>query len=166
MATAITPESSLFDAFMQRGDLFDAVVALDPSLAKFYRVLVNEETAKKLSLADTAAILGIAQSDLIDLTMGRTLSDLTPNGAVPPDRDEIQQPIEGKVIDTHPFFDAGYEPLPTILDTADQVAHGESFTVVAPFHPVPLRRLLDHRGFHSKAYRSKQTWSVIFSRTA
>lgn len=164
MATAITPETSLFDAFMRRGDLFDAVVALDSSLAKFYRVLVNEETAKRLSLADTAAILGVAQKDLIDLTMGRTLSELTPNGAVPPDCDEIRQPLDGEVVDTHPFFDAGYEPLPTILDTADHIERGESFTVVAPFHPVPLRRLLEHRGFGSKAHRSEQAWSVVFSR--
>lgn len=168
MVQSITPETSWFDALMAREDLFDRLVELDGGAAKFQRVLLDEEIAQRLSLADVAAMLATTAEDLAALAGGADLPGLAatpalPAGALaePPARPNL---LPESVVDTRPIFEAGFEPLPALLDAAAGVAPGGQLLVVAPFHPQPLRRLLARRGFASSAQQQPDGWRILFRR--
>lgn len=54
-------------------------------------------------------------------------------------------------LDVRPILAAGEEPLETILSAAKEVPVGGSLTVIAPFEPQPLYRVLGARGFVHRA---------------
>lgn len=162
MTTCLNPETNLFDALMSREDLFDRLIALEPRLAKFHRVLVNEHTWRRLTLADTAAMLGIDCRDMVDLANGREIDILNPAADVPEDRQDSDDTSPIETVDTRVFFEAGDEPLFTILDAADRTPLNAGFAVLAPFDPRPLRRLMGRRGYATRTQRNGQVWQVIF----
>ena len=166
--TAFSASASWADALMRREDLFDRLVDLDGTTARFQRVLLAEHIAPRLSLDDVAAMLGIEAGDLVRLADGDDPSRLT-------DTEEAELPTEGpppadaappdRLVDTRPIFDSGQEPLPVILDEAEQVPPGGTLLLIAPFHPLPLRRLLRRRGFASTAWPDADAcWHVAFTR--
>lgn len=163
MSMAITEDTSLLDAFMARDDLFDRLVRLDAKLSKFYRVLVNEEVAGRLTLGDAAAILGIAADDLARLARGEDVETLRHDPA-PRDRLEVLDVEDVAVLDTRPIFERGFEPLPAILDAVEALAPDQGLLVQAPFHPVPLRRFLARRGYASVARERGGAWEIIFAK--
>ena len=154
--------SSWFDALRAREDLFDRLVDLDGSAAKFQRVLMDEEIAQRLSLADVAAMLGTTAADLTSLADGAELTELALGDKLADDPQPRLEVPPTAVLDTRPIFDAGREPLPAILDAAASLPEGGALLLVAPFHPVPLRRLLRQRGFASTAEQQADAWHVVF----
>jgi uncharacterized protein (DUF2249 family) len=72
-----------------------------------------------------------------------------------------------RVVDARASLAAGRDPLATILDAAAGLAPGELLVVEAPFDPVPLRRLLQRRGFsdHVEAIAADH-WRAYFCRGA
>ncbi|WP_161958906.1 DUF2249 domain-containing protein [Ferruginivarius sediminum] len=161
MSRPLDSKSPLFDALMSREDLFDRLLELDGTIARFHRVLLNEETARRLSLADTAAMLGTSPDDLTHLANGGELAELSETDT---SAELVEQTDAGPaaVLDTRPIFEAGHEPLLAILDAVAELPPGGALLVQAPFHPVPLRRLLGQRGFHSKAHQRGDSWEVTF----
>lgn len=166
--TAGSASASWADALMMREDLFDRLVDLDGTAARFQRVLLAEDIAPRLSLGDVAAMLGIEAGGLVRLADGDDPARLD-------DAEGAELPAEGpppadtappdRVVDTRPIFDSGHEPLPAILDAAEQVPAGGTLLVLAPFHPLPLRRLLRRRGFASTAWPDADVcWHVAFRR--
>jgi uncharacterized protein (DUF2249 family) len=161
MSRPLDGNSPLFDALMIREDLFDRLVELDRTVAKFHRVLLNEETARRLSLADTAAMLGTSPNDVAHLANGGELAELSEADTL---AELVEQTDAGPatVLDTRPIFEAGHEPLLAILDAVAELPSGHALLVQAPFHPLPLRRLLGWRGFHSTARQRGDSWEVTF----
>ncbi|HWA17058.1 MAG TPA: DUF542 domain-containing protein, partial [Gemmatimonadales bacterium] len=69
-------------------------------------------------------------------------------------------------LDVRPLLAAGHEPLPHILQAADQVPLGGSFELTAPFEPMPLYRVMRRQGFTAHAAsREAGTWVVTFANT-
>lgn len=54
-------------------------------------------------------------------------------------------------LDVRPLLAAGEEPLETILAAARDIPIGGTLTVIAPFEPRPLYRVLGLRGFAHRA---------------
>ncbi len=54
-------------------------------------------------------------------------------------------------LDVRPILAAGEEPLETILGAAKEIPIGGSLTVIAPFEPQPLYRVLGALGFSHDA---------------
>ncbi|MFW6028073.1 MAG: hypothetical protein ACOC9Q_00920 [bacterium] len=132
MTVGFTQQSRLFDAFMAREDLFDRLLAHDCGFAKFHRVLTDEAIARRLTIADAAAVLGIAADDLVALAEGRDPESLRIVPA-PADREEALAPgTPVVVVDTRPVFEEGREPLVALLDAAEALTPDESLEVLAP----------------------------------
>lgn len=166
MTASMTPGSALFDALMAREDMFDRLIALDPRLAKFHRVLVDEHTARRLTLADAAAMLGIHCRDLMDLANGRDLEALSAVADASEDCRNLAETRPTEVVDACALFETGHEPLPAILDAADRTPLSEAFAVTAPFDPVPLRRLMSGRGYATWTQTHDGLWRVTFMKQA
>lgn len=72
-----------------------------------------------------------------------------------------------RVIDVRQIIAAGGEPLDEILEIASKTPVGASFTVEAPFDPVPLRTMLNQMGFGDRAVEvARGHWRVTFEHGA
>ncbi len=69
------------------------------------------------------------------------------------------------VLDVRPDLAAGEEPFDRIMRTARETPAGASFTVIAPFQPVPLLSLLAGQGFsYSSDDLGNGSFRVTFTR--
>lgn len=72
-----------------------------------------------------------------------------------------------RLIDVRQVIAAGGEPLDEILDIARTTPVGGSFTVEAPFDPLPLRTMLNQMGFGDRAVEiAHGHWRVTFEHGA
>lgn len=165
-----TAESSFFDYLVSDDAAWDRLTATNSGLAKFARVLVDEDRARRLDMADVARILGVDLAALLARANGAPSDEVLPEGNWP--LPEIgcgcqARSAGGVELDLRPVFERGEEPLGEILDAAATVPPGGALTVTAPFHPVPLRRLLAGRGFGSlPTPLAEGAWRVVFQRGA
>ncbi|MEX0759733.1 MAG: DUF2249 domain-containing protein, partial [Tistlia sp.] len=115
-----------------------------------------------------AAMLATTPEDLVALADGADLPGLAATPALPPVAVAWEARGAGlkpdALVDTRPIFEAGFEPLPALLDAAEALAEGGLLLVIAPFHPQPLRRLLGRRGFTSAARQEPDGWRIAFRR--
>jgi uncharacterized protein (DUF2249 family) len=72
-----------------------------------------------------------------------------------------------EMFDVRPVIAAGGDPRASVLMLADRVPPGGALVLVAPFNPLPLRRLLAERGFDDFAEPTDDgNWRVVFHRGA
>lgn len=68
------------------------------------------------------------------------------------------------ILDVRDELGAGGEPFDRIMETASAIKPGESFTLIAPFEPVPLYSVLEARGFsHVTEQEQPDKWVVYFT---
>lgn len=160
--------NSLFDYLAADEDAWQRLLDAHAGFAKFARVLNDEERARRLDLADVARMAGVDLAALVAVANGDAAAAPLPEVAWP--LPEIgcgcqARAAGGVELDLRPIFDRGEEPLAVILDAAAAVPAGGVLTVIAPFHPVPLRRLLAGRGFASlPSPLPDGAWRVVFQR--
>jgi uncharacterized protein (DUF2249 family) len=163
-----TATSSLFDYLASDDAAWERLVAGHAGFTKFAQVLVDEERARRLDLADVARMIGVDLAALIALANGETSAGPLPEGHWP--LPEIgcgcqARAAGGAELDLRSAFERGKEPLGEILDAVAAIPAGGVLTVTAPFHPVPLRRLLAGRGFASlPTALAGGAWRVVFQR--
>ena len=154
---ALHAETCFLDAWMAREDLFERLCAYNHAFKEFQRVLFNEAVARRLTLSDVASMVDSPAGDIAMIA----------NGGTPPARPT--RPLEGapeaarsgmpgddsqtrlRRLDARPIFESGNEPLAAILAFVEEAGPDDVLVVEAPFHPVPLRRLLARRGYRSTA---------------
>lgn len=165
---AWTARSSFFDYLMSDESAWDRLVERYAPFTKFARVLLDEERARRVDLADVARMVGVDMAAMMAFVNGAPPDGPLPEGhwELPPIGCGCQaRAAGGAELDLRPVFERGEEPLVQILDVADATPAGGTLTVTAPFHPVPLRRLLAGRGFASLATeQAGGAWQVIFQR--
>ncbi len=67
-------------------------------------------------------------------------------------------------LDVREVLKRGGEPLPDILEFVQSVPEGEAWRLIATFEPIPLLRLMETRGFGSRATMLPGgDWEVVFS---
>ena len=165
---AWTATSSLFDYLASDDAAWDRLVAGHAGFTKFARVLVDEARARRLDLTDVARMVGVDLVALVALANGETSAGPLPEGHWP--LPEIgcgcrARAASGMELDLRPAFERGDEPLGEILDAAEATPPSDVLSVIAPFHPVPLRRLLAGRGFASlPTALAGGAWRVVFQR--
>ncbi|MBO6518419.1 MAG: DUF2249 domain-containing protein [Rhodospirillales bacterium] len=162
MSIAIAADTSWHDVLMSNEDLFDEIVERKGDAIKFQRVLMNERIAQMLTLGDVEAMTGIAGGELVRFLQGENIEIF--GDAADPDDDPVLAsgfPVH-RSVDARLILDDGREPLPEVLDAAGELTPGMVLDVVAPFHPLPLRRLLGQRRFSSSAWPENECWRVVF----
>lgn len=169
---AISVDSLLLDVLLADDGLYDRFVAYSPTFKKLARVLMREDVAGELLLADVASMVGVPAAALVAIAGGALLPSVEPaaDPADPPTPpawlDELPDHLrEIRRLDVRPLLEDGQEPLPEILRVVGTVRPGDILALDATFHPVPLRRLLGGRGFASYAEMpAAGHWRVFFHR--
>lgn len=162
MSAEFSADTFWYDLLMLNENFFDQIVVRKDDAVKFQRVLVNERIARMLTLNDVEAMLDIAEGELVRFARGEDIDAF----------DDADEPIDDPVlasgfpvhrsVDARLILDDGREPLAEILDAADELTPGMILNVIAPFHPLPLRRLLRNRGFASSAWPENDSWRILF----
>lgn len=123
------------------------------------------ELAAQVTLAEAAHMAGVSPETFLSLVNGEG-SDLRP---------EVEHPEPSPAwaagqgmpepVDVRPWLAAGTDPRERIVAMAEAVPFDGLLAIVAPFDPVPLRKLLGRMGFSSHArHRGEGDWYVLFHR--
>lgn len=154
----------LVDAVTADERLLDRILANDGRFAKFRKVLNDEKVARVLTLQDVAHMLGVTADSLVNFANGRAPVLQGAASELPVSGQNDLGPITTS-LDLRPAFERGAEPLGIVLDAISALGPGGGLMVEAPFHPMPLRRVLGGRGFESRAAQiSPEHWQVVFRR--
>jgi uncharacterized protein (DUF2249 family) len=171
--TTPTPESAWIEVLLSEEAAFDRLVAHNPRLGKFRRVLNDERVATRLSARDVARMLDLSVDTLLAVVRGRSATTTVPDAAAQDDAAELEDDArmdsapQQVTLDLRPVFADGHEPLAMILDAIRALPDGAALVIEAPFHPVPLRRLLTGRGYRSSVQPlAPDHWRVSFRREA
>lgn len=168
-AVELTEATNFADALGHDALLFDRLATQNPVFRKFARVLMRDDVAPRLALADVANMAGLPAGYVMEIARGRA-----PTAVQPLDEPAYQDcrgrastefDVEARTVDVRTDLDNGHEPLGRILDAVAALGSSEDLVVEATFHPVPLRRMLGGRGFASYAEMlGDQHWRVRFRR--
>ena len=170
VTTTIDQETPFLDAWVQREDLLDRLCAYNPAFGEFRRVLGNEDVAGRLTLGDVASMVDSPADEVAAVANGADLparrSQPLENAPASPatDRSGDAAPLPRRMLDARPIFANGQEPLAAILALVDDAGPYATLIIDAPFHPVPLRRLLARRGYRSNAQAlAPDHWRCTFT---
>ncbi len=168
---AASEDTLLLDALLADEALYDRLIAAFPAYRSFAKVLMREDVAGRLTLADVARMAGLAPADVAGVAAGQPApAGDSARPAAPPlaegrptwaDRPESAV----RAFDARPLLEAGHEPLPDILSFAEAAPASAVLVLDATFHPQPLRRLFEGRGYESAAEAlAADHWRVYFRR--
>jgi len=166
--TALYPEATWLELVSTHETTFERLVAHDPKIAKFGRVLGDERVADRLTVQDVARMLNLPAPTLLAVAAGSAVDEPPIRAAPDPVRDAERSDasMQRVPLDLRPVFADGHEPLALILDEIERLPDGAALVIDAPFHPMPLRRLLEGRGYDSTARQiAADHWRVAFCRT-
>lgn len=163
----IGPETRWIDALRSEAAIFDRLATHDARIGRFADVLNDARVAATLEVADVARMLGLEVEVLLAIAAGAA-----PDGTAAADLSAeppaawLAPGVRQRTLDLRPVFERGQAPLAMILDEVERLPPGADLVIEAPFHPLPLRRLLGGRGFDSRAHRlSDVHWRVTFRQT-
>lgn len=162
--TTASPATAWIEFLLAEETAFERLVRHDPRIAKFGRVLNDERVASELRVEDVARMLGLPTGVLLAVARGHPDGAATIDPpAVPHDSPWAEAASRRVPLDLRPIFADGHEPLAIILDHVRHLPDGAALVIDAPFHPVPLRRLLGGRGYQSMARSlAPDHWRVAF----
>lgn len=163
-----TPQTPLIDAMLADEDFFDRLMEHHPPTVKFQRVLNDEEVARELQLADVARMVDLPVATIVQIASGTLPNEHAPLTAEEPlATGWIDSRQDATTLDMRPIFEAGIEPLMTILREVAQLDDGDVLILEAPFHPLPLRRLLKGRSVDSFARETPSgSWQIALRRAS
>lgn len=170
-ALALTTETSFANAIMKDETLFDRLVAYNPAFHKFSRVVMREDVAPLLALGDLASMAGVPSADVLAIARGHEAMAQADSPQDPVFTDSRGQTprhfnVDARTLDVRSDLDRGHEPLGKILDAVAALKSGEDLVVETTFHAIPLRRLLNRRGFASFAEQlTDEHWRIRFRRS-
>ena len=167
--TTLSPEATWLELVEACETAFERLVAHDPKIAKFGRVLGDEQVADRLTVQDVAQMLSLPAPTLLTIAAGAAVDGVSAEAASLPvhDAETADAATQEVPLDLRPVFADGHEPLALILDEIDRLPDGAALVIDAPFHPMPLRRLLGGRGYDSAARQiAADHWRVAFRRQA
>ncbi len=77
---------------------------------------------------------------------------------------DVSTGIAPKVLDVRPILKNGGEPFQEIMQAVQGLAPGQGLTLLAPFRPQPLFRVMEGRGFDNEAREiGGGDWEVLFT---
>lgn len=162
------PDTAWLELLLSEEAAFERLVVHAPRAGKFRRVLNDEEVARRLSVADVARMLGLSPELLLAVALDQPADGLDRGTPAEPEDSAWADAAGLRVpLDLRPLFAAGHEPLATVLEAVDRLPGDAALVIDAPFHPLPLRRLLGGRGYPSAARCiAPDHWRVAFRRAA
>ncbi|MBT6206119.1 MAG: DUF2478 domain-containing protein [Rhodospirillaceae bacterium] len=167
-SSGINEQAIFLDTWLKTRDFFERLCDYNHAFRELRAVLNNEQVAGSLSLADVASMVNCPVADLVAIANGEDIqaSPTLPlnyaGGDGAPDEVDSNETTTG-YLDTRPIFDRGQEPLAEILKLLKSSPPESHLVIDAPFHPAPLRRLMQQRGYVSHARQiSGEHWRCTF----
>lgn len=155
--TTFTACTSLAEALERDERIYDRFVAAAGAFQRLAKVVMREDTAGRLSLADLARMGGVP--------LDAVLPDIASPSFAGGPRAISAGPIAA-TFDARPLLAAGFEPLPSILDFVEELAPDDAFAVEVSFEPKPLVRLFEGRGYAARAKAlAADHWRIEFHPT-
>ena len=144
-----TLKTRMSDALAERPALREILPAFHPAFAKLSHSVLGKILPRLVTVADAARIAGVDADAMLAVMnlpgppahpapAGPRTSEPTPHwlGAAPV-----------RILDARPALAAGEEPFAMIMGALRTLGSGEILTVLAPFEPAPLIRLMGERGW-------------------
>lgn len=145
-----TLQTRISDALAARPALREILPAFHPAFAKLTHPILGKILPRLVNVADAARVAGVDAQTLLDVM---NLPGLPAAPAIPVERGPDAPPPgwlrDPLILDVRPDFLAGREPFARIMGALRELAPGQPLTVLAPFEPAPLIRLLEGRGWSS-----------------
>ncbi|MEQ9335155.1 DUF2249 domain-containing protein [Thalassobaculum sp.] len=159
----MTPDTPWCELLLSEEMTFDRLLEYNPKIRKFRGVLNDERVAMQLTVGDVARMLGLPAEVLLRVARGQQAGTVEGAPAEPTDCDWAGKAPQTMSLDLRPIFADGHEPLAVILTEIGRLPRGAALVIDVPFHPVPLRRLLEGRGYGSVARcLAADHWQVTF----
>lgn len=155
-------------AIRENPGLFGKLATLHPVLAEFAEQGLPDSVAGVVTLDDVARIAGVAEKRLLAY-LNDEADAPSPVGAEAESRpdwvDGFRKARDLPCLDVTADIEAHRDPFSHIMAFVDALGDAPGFALKAPFHPVPLRRVLGARGFASHAEPDPAGgWLVYFRR--
>lgn len=169
----ILASDKISDILKRHPDLLEVLVELSPAFAKLRNPVVRRVQTRLVTVAQAASIAGLEPPDLthrLNMAAGITHSPgdsaVTPNtNAKAIEPDWLQGVTVAQELDARPIMERGEEPFKQIVTTAQSVASGSAFRLIAGFEPSPLYGVLEKQGFaHFTQRQADDHWEVTFCR--
>jgi hypothetical protein len=168
----ISPETPLIQVLLTDEAFFDRLASAHPVYLRFAKVLLREDTSGRLTLADVANMAGLPVTAVVGAVRSEpeeSAREPTPAAVPLPEGRPAwadSPSHETCRFDARPLLEAGHEPLAALLSFAEAASPAAMLVIDATFHPQPLRRLFEGRGYASAAESlAADHWRVYLRRT-
>ncbi|MEQ8816882.1 MAG: DUF2249 domain-containing protein [Thalassobaculum sp.] len=159
----MTPDTPWSDLLLSEETTFERLLDYNPKIRNFRGVLNDERVAVQLTVGDVARMLGLPAEVLLRVARGQQAGTAGGAPAEPAHCDWAGKAPQTRSLDLRPIFADGHEPLAVILTEIGRLPREAALVIDVPFHPLPLRRLLEGRGYGSVARcLAADHWQVTF----
>lgn len=166
-----TRTTRISDALAERPELRTLLPAFHPAFQKLSHPLLGKILPRLVTVEDAAKIAGV---DVEAMLAVMNLPGAPAHPGPPPPGTRADEPVpewlaravDPAILDVRPALARGEEPFPAIMGALRGLPPGRVMTVLAPFEPAPLRRLLGERGWASHVAWEGETCRCSFWRAA
>lgn len=151
-----TADTRMSDAFAARPELRQLLPAFHPAFKKLEHPVLGKILPRLVNVADAAKVAGVDVDALLAVMNlpGPPAAPQAGAGAHPVEHvDEPTPPwlahAPVQPLDVRDDIGRGEEPFARIMGALRALKPGHVLTVIAPFEPAPLRRLMGDRGWQS-----------------
>lgn len=155
-----TRDTKMSEVLARRPELRTILPAFHPEFSRLSHPVLGRVLPRLVTVADAARIAGVDEATLLEVlhlpgppdsipSRERGAHSLPAASASPPTGPAPEWLVEPVVLDARPLLARGEDPFATIMAALRELPPGRPLTVVAPFEPAPLIRLLGKRGAQS-----------------
>lgn len=154
-----TLETRISDALATKPALREILPAFHPAFAKLTHPILGKILPRLVNVADAAKVAGVDAQTLLDVMNLPGSTGGPPNvSSVAARVSNVSGPVspldpgwlrDPRILDVRPDLAEGREPFAPIMLALRTLESGRPLTVLAPFEPAPLVRILEKRGWTS-----------------
>ncbi len=161
-----TLATRMSDALAERPELRTVLPAFHPAFSKLNHPLLGKVLPRLVTVADAAKVAGVDANALLAVMNlpGPPSQPPTPSARVTEPEPAWLSGAPVTQLDARPVIEAGEEPFAAIMGAVRGLPTGAVLTVLTPFEPAPLRRILEDRGWRSHVAWHGETCRTSFWR--
>lgn len=161
-----TLQTRMSDALATRPELRTLLPAFHPAFARLSHPVLGKVLPRLVTVADAAKVAGVDPDALLAVM---NLAGTGEHPPVPAQRTPTPAPpwlaaATPQTLDARPALAANEEPFGAIMARFRELRPGEVLTVLAPFEPAPLLRLMSERGWRTHGSWEGEHFQASFER--
>lgn len=161
-----TLQTRMSDALASRPELRTLLPAFHPAFGKLSHPVLGKVLPRLVTVSDAAKVAGVDPDALLAVM---NLAGTGVHPPVPVERTPTPAPpwlaaATAQTLDARPALAANEEPFGAIMARFRALRPGEVLTVLAPFEPAPLLRLMADRGWRTHGSWEEDLFRASFER--